>query len=148
MTVDETLSGKKEFSPEKLLNADKKSGLAAAQMIETKVFEALESFDDTDTCLVKFLVRWQVPVCVQEELDGSNDLGPILTITGTSSNSLAVCCQEYVSATWKDNGTVFLEDLEAFLVQKLPSTGGFYFSSFIVVILTTSRHPSSERTCS
>ncbi|EMT63091.1 hypothetical protein FOC4_g10013295 [Fusarium odoratissimum] len=122
MTVDETLSGKKEFSPEKLLNADKKSGLAAAQMIEAKVFEALESFDDTDTCLVKFLVRWQVPVCVQEELDGSYDLGPILTITGTSSNSLAVCCQEYVSATWKDNGTVFLEDLEAFLVQKLPST--------------------------
>ncbi|ENH67466.1 Calcium/calmodulin-dependent protein kinase [Fusarium oxysporum f. sp. cubense race 1] len=122
MTVDETLSGKKEFSPEKLLNADKKSGLAAAKMIEAKVFEALESFDDTDTCLVKFLVRWQVPVCVQEELDGSNDLGPILTITGTSSNSLAVCCQEYVSATWKDNGTVFLEDLEAFLVQKLPST--------------------------
>ncbi|KAM0077484.1 hypothetical protein ACKRZS_010409 [Fusarium odoratissimum] len=121
MTVDETLSGKKEFSPEKLLNADKKSGLAAAQMIEAKVFEALESFDDTDTCLVRFLVRWQVPVCVQEELDGSNDLGPILTITGTSSNSLAVCCQEYVSATWKDNGTVFLEDLEAFLVQKLPS---------------------------
>ncbi|QKD53995.2 uncharacterized protein FOBCDRAFT_135299 [Fusarium oxysporum Fo47] len=61
MTVDETLSGKKEFSSEKLLNADKKSGLAAAQMIEAKVFEALESFDDTDTCLAKFLVRWQVP---------------------------------------------------------------------------------------
>ncbi|RKK67970.1 hypothetical protein BFJ69_g14016 [Fusarium oxysporum] len=62
MTVDETISGKKEFSPEKLLNADK-SGLVAAQMIEAKVFEALESFDDTDTCLVKFLVHWQVPVC-------------------------------------------------------------------------------------
>ncbi|PNP80468.1 hypothetical protein FNYG_06067 [Fusarium nygamai] len=113
---------KKEFSPERLLNADKKSNLAAAQMIEAKVFEVLEeSFDDT--CLVKFLVQWQVPVCVQEELDGSTDLGPILTITGTSSNSLAVCCREYVSETWKDIGTVFLEDLEAFLVQKLPSTG-------------------------
>ncbi|KAH7164889.1 hypothetical protein DER46DRAFT_626640 [Fusarium sp. MPI-SDFR-AT-0072] len=61
MTVDETLAGKKESSPEKLSNAGKKSGLAAAQMIEAKVFEALESFDDTDTCLVKFLVRWQVP---------------------------------------------------------------------------------------
>ncbi|EGU72395.1 hypothetical protein FOXB_17096, partial [Fusarium oxysporum f. sp. conglutinans Fo5176] len=60
MTVDETISGKKEFSPEKLLNADK-SGLAAAQMIEAKVFEALESFDHTDTCLAKFLVHWQVP---------------------------------------------------------------------------------------
>ncbi|KAJ4042813.1 hypothetical protein NW763_011633 [Fusarium oxysporum] len=65
MTGDETISGKKEFSPEKLLNADK-SGLAAAQMIEAKVFEALESFDHTDTCLAKFLVHWQVPVCVQE----------------------------------------------------------------------------------
>ncbi|SCV28697.1 uncharacterized protein FFB14_01915 [Fusarium fujikuroi] len=114
---------KKEFSPERLLNADKRSNLAAAQMIEAKVFEVLEeSFDDTNTCLVKFLVQWQVPVCVQEELDGSTDLGPILTITGTSSNSLAVCCREYVSETWRDHGTVFLEDLEAFLVQKLPST--------------------------
>ncbi|KAF4946078.1 hypothetical protein FGADI_11463 [Fusarium gaditjirri] len=122
MTVNETISGKKKSSPEKFSNADKKSGLAAAQMIEAKVLEVLESFDDTDTCLVKFLVHWKVPVCVQEELDGSSDLGPILTITGTSSNSLAVCCQDYVSATWKDNGSVFLEDLEAFLVQKLPST--------------------------
>ncbi|KAG5780324.1 hypothetical protein H9Q73_006033 [Fusarium xylarioides] len=113
---------KKEFSPERLFNADKKSDLAAAQMIETKIFDVLESLDDTNTCLVKFLVQWQVPVCVQEELDGSTDLGPILTITGTSSNSLAVCCREYVSKTWKDNGTVFLEDLEAFPGQKLPST--------------------------
>ncbi|KAF5534814.1 serine threonine kinase [Fusarium phyllophilum] len=97
--------------------------LAAAEMIETKVLDVLESLDDTNTCLVKFLVQWQVPVCVQEELDGSTDLGPILTITGTSSNSLAVCCQDYVSATWKDDGAVFLKDLEAFLVQKLPSKG-------------------------
>ncbi|KAF5637366.1 serine threonine kinase [Fusarium tjaetaba] len=110
---------KKEFPPERLLNADKNSDLAAAQMIEAKVLDVLDDiFDDT---LVKFLVRWQVPVCVQEELDGSTDLGPILTITGTSSNSLAICCREYVSETWKDNGTVFLEDLETFLAQKLPS---------------------------
>ncbi|KAG9503283.1 hypothetical protein J7337_006126 [Fusarium musae] len=115
---------KKEFSPERLLNADKNSDLAAAQMIEAKVFDVLdESFDGTNTCLAKFPVQWQVPVCVQEELDGSTNLGPILTITGTSSNSWAVCCREYVSATWKDDGTLFLEDLEAFLVQKLPSIG-------------------------
>ncbi|KAF5586040.1 serine threonine kinase [Fusarium pseudocircinatum] len=115
---------KKEFSPERLLNADKNSDLAAAQMIEAKVFNVLdEGFDGINTCMVKFVVQWQVPVCVQEELDGSTDLGPILTITGTSSNSWAVCCREYVSATWKDDGTLFLEDLEAFLVQKLPSIG-------------------------
>ncbi|KAF5571871.1 serine threonine kinase [Fusarium pseudoanthophilum] len=115
---------KKEFSPERLLNADKNSNLGAAQMIEAKVFEVLEgSSYDTNICLVKFLVQWQVPVCVQEELDGSTDLGPILTITGTSPNSLAICCREYVSETWKDIGEVFLEDLEAFLIQKLPSAG-------------------------
>ncbi|KAF5253767.1 hypothetical protein FANTH_1460 [Fusarium anthophilum] len=122
MTIDEALSGNK-CSSESVLSFDEKSNLAAAQMIEAKVFGVLEeSFDETNTCLVKFLVQWQVPVCVLEELDGSTDLGPILTITGTPSNSLAVCCREYVSATWKDNGIVFLEDLEAFLVQKLPST--------------------------
>ncbi|KAF5666734.1 serine threonine kinase [Fusarium circinatum] len=114
---------KKEISPETLLKASKKSDLAAAQMIEAKVFDVLQSLDDTNTCLAKFLVRWQVPACVQEELDGSTDLGPILTITGTSLNALAVCCQDYVSATWKDSGALFLEDLEAFLVQKLPSMG-------------------------
>ncbi|KAF5633437.1 serine threonine kinase [Fusarium sp. NRRL 52700] len=111
MTVDKNLSRKKKVLPE--------NDLPVAQMIEAKVSEALESFDDI--CLVKFLVRWQVPICVKEELDGSTDFGPIRTITGTSSNSVAVSCREYVSATWKDNGTVFLEDLEAFLVQKLPS---------------------------
>lgn len=75
-----------------------------------------------DTVSVTFHVGWELKrktKCVQIELDGNPELGPVSTITGNSSHSWAVRCGDYVQATWKETGKEFLTDLESSLENSI-----------------------------
>ena len=63
-----------------------------------------------------FVIAWELRQCIEQELDGSCDLGSTLTISGDASHAWAVSCREYVEATWPgDMATSFIKKLELIL---------------------------------
>jgi hypothetical protein len=68
-------------------------------------------------------VFWQLQQCIQDELDGTPDLGEILTISGNAGHSWAAKCEEYVEATWGNLGRQLLSDLELYLRNISVPTG-------------------------
>ncbi|KAJ0109340.1 serine/threonine protein kinase [Diaporthe amygdali] len=56
-----------------------------------------------------FEVSWELQRCIQDELDGDYNLGPVLTISGDSSHFWATSCLEYVEHRWPTIGSAFLQ---------------------------------------
>lgn len=98
---------------------------AFAHRIDTTIRESFKSLELDAVHEVTFDITWQLQQCIRDELDGSPDLGPVLTVTGNSLHAWATSCHEYVQATWKegDCGEQFLMDLEI-LLGKIFTTSG------------------------
>ena len=54
---------------------------------------------------------WQISSYCRNQLDGSNELHTVLTLTGTKTSSQATSCEEYVRHTWGAQGLSLLETL-------------------------------------
>lgn len=72
---------------------------------------------------VAFHIAWQLRQCIRDELEGSPDLGPILTLSGTWKHTWATTCHQYVQRTWGTAGEHFLMDLEILLGKKFDTLG-------------------------
>ena len=83
--------------------------------VDETVRRACGNSSDTDVYEVTVNVTWQLQQCIRDELDGSPDLSPALTISGNSSHAWAVSCLEYVETTWLSVGRQFLSELEMIL---------------------------------
>lgn len=60
-------------------------------------------------------IFWELQRCLQTELDDSQDLSSILTITGNADHSWATSCQKFVSERWAEFGLTLLGRLESVL---------------------------------
>jgi hypothetical protein len=94
-----------------------------SQLVEETVQRASSSYAIDDIHEASIEVAWQLQQCIRDELEGSPDLNPVLTISGNASHSWAVSCLGYVEATWGDLGRQLLGDLEIQL-QKISNTTG------------------------
>jgi len=72
-----------------------------------------------NACRAEFVVFWELQQCIRDELDGSPDLGPVITISGNQWHSWAASCLEYVETTWSALGRSLLEQLQTGLGQSV-----------------------------
>ena len=94
------------------------------RLVERKVRRAYrEEREAQMTSYVSVEIAWELQQCIQEELEGSFDLGSVLTITGDASHSRAAPCLEYVQETWGSRGVQLLRDLEFYLQKMLRDAG-------------------------
>lgn len=93
-------------------SADSKTGQSGqiARKIEQAIQRKLFVLDtDMKLFATTFEISWELQRCIQDELDGDYDLGPVLTISGDSSHFWATSCLEYVEHAWPTVGSAFLE---------------------------------------
>jgi len=104
------------------------TGATFMHRIDTIVRESLNSTEtDAGVYEAAFDITWELQQSIRDELDGSPNLGPILTVTGNPSHAWATSCHEYVQATWNEaaRGEQFLKDLELFLGKRFTSSGQY-----------------------
>ncbi|KAF4996557.1 hypothetical protein FGRMN_4441 [Fusarium graminum] len=65
-----------------------------------------------------FHVRWDISDYMKDELDGSTEIGPVLVLTGGSSNAYAARCAEYLKWLWGDSKYDICSHLQQFLEQQ------------------------------
>jgi len=120
--------------------------------IETVVKDSFKfGLDEESVCEAMFKIVWQLQECVEEELDGYADLGPVLTVSGDAEHAWATECIEYVKTTWGEMGELFLHELQVALgkpsgmsiliIQVVFLSSGVYYGPFLGLLLLHSNPP-------
>jgi hypothetical protein len=89
--------------------------------VDLKIMEGLNSRNNfktgnTDNKISAiFKVFWELRQFSLEELDGSSQLGPVITLSGSAIYAYATQCKNYLEENWSDLGVEVLSAIESAL---------------------------------